>query len=62
MKHGFWMMAACILPLALVFVLPALGVSGDYSVLLLLGGCFVMHLLMMRGHDRNGKGGGHGHH
>lgn len=60
MKHHFWMLIACLVPLLLIFLLPAAGVGGSGLFALLLFGCFFMHLFMMRGHDHDGdkKGGG----
>ncbi len=63
MKHKWWMAVACIIPLMLIFILPAFGITGSLPVLLLLVGCFVMHMFMMHGHDNDDNdGGGHGHH
>lgn len=43
------MLLACVLPLLLIFLLPSLSVgTNGMSLLLLLVGCFVVHLFMMR--------------
>jgi hypothetical protein len=55
------MVLACLVTLMLIFILPAFGITGSLPILLLLVGCFVMHLFMMHGHDDD-DGGGHGHH
>ena len=67
MKHGIWMVAACVVPLLLIFVLPAGGVTGPLPILIGIVAMFGLHLLMMRKHhhdDRgdDDKGGSHGHH
>lgn len=61
-KHHIWMVVACVIPLLLFFALPTFGVRGNFSYLLLLVGCFAMHLFMSHGHDDNDKGGGHDSH
>jgi hypothetical protein len=49
MKRHIWMLVACVGPLLLIFLLPSLGIGTQgISLLLLLLGCFVVHLLMMR--------------
>ena len=54
MKNHILMLLACILPLLLIFLLPSLGVgTNGMSLLLLLVGCFVVHLLMMRRFGKN---------
>ena len=55
-KHHLWMLIACLLPLVLLFALPALGVRSDGLFTLLIVACFAMHLLMMRGHGNGGGG------
>lgn len=58
MKHHIWMVLACILPLLLVFTLPAFSVSSNGLFALLIFGCFAMHLFMMRrrGHSNEKEG------
>jgi hypothetical protein len=59
MKHSHWMLIACIVPLLLIFILPALGIGlGGWSLMLIMIACFAMHLLMMSGRSRHGNGGG----
>jgi hypothetical protein len=64
MKNHIWMLLACLLPLLLIFVLPAMGIQSSPIFSLLLVGCFVMHLFMMKGHGHgdNGKGDHHDEH
>lgn len=50
-KHSFWMIAACALPLLLVFLLPAFGVGNGGYLFIFLIFCFGVHLLMMSGHN-----------
>ncbi len=58
MKHQVWMLLACVLPLFLIFFLPAVGVGSSGLFALLLLGCFAVHFFMMRGHGPgDGKGG-----
>jgi hypothetical protein len=64
-KHGLWMIIGCVLPLLLIFILPALGVTGDYSTFLFIVFMFACHLLMMGGHGNHGgnkEGVKHEHH
>jgi hypothetical protein len=50
-KNMFWLMAlGCLLPIAAIFILPAIGVNlGSSAWLLLIILCPVSHLFMMRG-------------
>ena len=54
MKHHVGMMVACLLPMALIYSLPYLGIESGALLVLLLAGCVIVHLVMMKGH-------GHGH-
>ena len=50
--HTFWMILACLIPLALFFLLPLFGLGSGNLLFVFLILCFVVHLLMMRGnHD-----------
>lgn len=64
MKRRILMLIACVLPLILLFLLPSLGIGTiGVSLLLLLAGSFVIHLVMMRGFGKSknqtGRGGSH---
>ncbi|WP_242928446.1 hypothetical protein [Pontibacter vulgaris] len=54
-KHILWMIIGCTLPLLLIFLAPALGLSGDVSLLIFVIAMFACHLLMPMHH------GGHRH-
>lgn len=61
MKRHILMLIACVLPLFLLFLLPTLGVgTSGVSLLLLLAGCFALHLLMMKGFGKSRKQAGKG--
>lgn len=49
-NHSLWMILACVLPMGLLFVLPALGVNIGAFWLLIPLLCAGSHFLMMRGH------------
>ncbi len=60
-KHVWLMMLACAVPILILFLLPVLGIKGNYGwaaiVLMVL-----MHLFLMRGHSgkkKTGHGGCH---
>lgn len=56
MKHNpIWMIVGCLLPLWLIFVLPLVGIKGNYIFLIFFIAMFACHFLMM------GKHGGHQH-
>ncbi|MBI4285387.1 MAG: DUF2933 domain-containing protein [Chloroflexi bacterium] len=57
-KHGLIMLLCCLIPLAILGVLWAVGVPGNYLVWGVLLLCPVLHIVMMRG---MGKDGGHQH-
>ena len=72
-NHGLWMVIGCALPLLLIFILPALGVSSNVSIFIFILLMFGCHLMMMgghKGHDEDTeheehehkKEGGHGFH
>lgn len=56
-NHGLWMIIGCILPLFLIFLLPAFGVSGNVSLFIFIILMFACHLFMMGHH--HGKEGNH---
>lgn len=57
MNHTLRMLLGCLLPLALIFVLPLFGVGSGVTLLVFVGLMFMCHLMMMGGH-----GHGHGRH
>lgn len=46
MKHYLWMIIGCVLPLLLIFLAPALGVSSATSTFIFIVLMFACHLLM----------------
>ncbi len=69
MKHHLGMVICCLLPMALIFLLPLFGIRSGPLLFLFLILCFGLHLVMMakggHKHDGNGKddqGGSHGEH
>jgi hypothetical protein len=59
------MILGCTLPLLLVFLAPVLGISSNLATFLFILLMFACHLLMMRGHGGERRGGGdtlEGHH
>lgn len=50
MNHALKMLAGCVLPLLLIFVLPLLGISEGVTLFIAMLLMFACHLLMMRGH------------
>ncbi len=57
-KHTLIMILCCLIPLALIAVLWAVGISGSYLILGVLLLCPLLHIVMMRGMR---KGGEHDH-
>ena len=53
------MILACLVPLALIFLLPLFGVGSGVTLAVFLVLMFAFHLMMMGGHDHSGHGGGH---
>ena len=49
-KHIFWMIIGCTAPLLLIFLLPLLGITGNYTVLIFVIAMFACHLLMPMHH------------
>ncbi|APG27186.1 hypothetical protein A7E78_04655 [Syntrophotalea acetylenivorans] len=69
MKHHFWMIIGCVVPLILIFLLPLFGVGSGPVLFIFLIICFGMHLIMMTkgghkhdGNEDNDQGGSHGDH
>lgn len=53
MKHGPLHLLGCLLPIALIFVLPALGVSQGVTFTVFIVLMFACHIFMMGSHDRS---------
>ncbi len=53
-KHALWMLIGCILPILLIFLLPAFGVNDNVSLIVFIGLMFACHLFMP-GHHHHGK-------
>ena len=52
------MVLCCLIPIAALAVLWAVGVSGSYLIFGVLLLCPLLHILMMRGMGKEHKGGG----
>lgn len=61
MSHTLRMLLGCLLPLALIFLLPLLGVGSGVTLTIFLVLMFACHLLMMGGHGHGHRGAGDGH-
>lgn len=57
-NHLIWMIIGCIVPLLLIFLAPALGLSSNYTLLIFILAMFASHLLIPHGHGGHGE---HGH-
>lgn len=53
MKHGFRHLIGCFLPIILLFLLPALGISSRTTFTIAIVLMFACHLFMMGGHDHD---------
>lgn len=51
MKHGILHILGCLLPIALIFILPALGFSQGFTFTVFIVLMFACHLFMMGGHS-----------
>ncbi len=49
-KHIIWMIVGCGIPLLLIFLAPAIGISGDISFFIFIVAMFACHLLMPMHH------------
>lgn len=61
MKHGLLHILGCLIPIALIFLLPALGVGSGVTFTAFIILMFACHLFMMGGHGHGGHGGPHNH-
>ncbi len=61
-RHLLIMLLCCLVPLVILAVLWAIGVSENYLILGVVLLCPLLHLVMMRGRHASGHdGSGHGH-
>lgn len=58
-NHALIHMLGCALPLLLIMILPAFGVSSNVSFFIFIVLMFGCHLFMMGGHGGHGEHGGH---
>lgn len=54
MKHGILHILGCLIPIALIFLLPALGFSSGVTFTVFFILMFACHLFMMGGHQHGG--------
>lgn len=54
-KHQLIMVACCLIPLAILAVLWAIGVSENYLVFGVILLCPILHIVMMRGMHKGGE-------
>ena len=59
MKHGLIMVLCCLIPLAIIGVLWAAGVSSGYLFLGVVLLCPVLHIVMMLGMKKQGSDNDH---
>ena len=59
MKHTIMMALACIIPFAIILVLPFFGISSKWTTFGAIGLMIFLHVLMMKNHfsSDNNKGG-----
>jgi hypothetical protein len=50
-NHGLWMIIGCVLPMLLIFILPAFGVSGQDVIVIFIIVMFACHFMMLERHD-----------
>ena len=61
-KHTLIMVLCCLIPLVVLGVLWAVGVSESYLIFGVILLCPLLHIFMMRDrHKEGGEGGGHAH-
>ncbi len=68
-NQNWWMVAACLVPLLLIFLAPTVGFQGSNSVFLAVVVMFLCHFMMMGSghkhdeeHDQDNKGTKKGEH
>lgn len=60
-KHTIWMIIGCTIPLLLIFLAPALGISGNVSFFIFIAAMFACHLLMPMHHAGHANDEKHKH-
>lgn len=55
MKHGLLHILGCIVPISLIFILPALGVSSGITFTVFIALMFACHLFLMGGHSHGAR-------
>jgi hypothetical protein len=60
-NHMIWMIIGCVVPLLLIFILPAFGVSSQVALVIFIVLMFACHFLML-GHHRGGDDQNEKHH
>lgn len=53
-SHGWKMLLACVIPLALILLLPLIGISNKISGAIGIGLMIVLHILMLKEHKKGG--------
>ncbi len=54
-KHALIMVLCCLIPLAILGVLWAIGISGSYLIFGVILLCPLLHILMMRGMHKDAR-------
>ena len=60
-NHMIWMIIGCVVPLLLIFILPAFGVSSQVAFVIFIVLMFACHFLML-GHHGGGDDQNEKHH
>ncbi|MFY9151047.1 MAG: hypothetical protein WAO52_03465 [Prolixibacteraceae bacterium] len=61
-KHTLWMIIGCVLPIILIFLAPAFGITSGTSIFIFVAFMFACHLLMpMHGHSGHQHGNTYHH-
>ena len=53
-NHMLWMIIGCVVPMLLIFILPAFGVSSGVTLVIFIVLMFACHFLML-GHHHGGE-------
>ena len=52
-KHMFWMIVGCTVSMLLIFLLPLLGITENYIILIFIVAMFACHLLISMQHGQH---------